>query len=291
MPTLLVGEDFQSYSPGAGIPTNFVGDGIVFFPTFEDWTSSPFFGNGTKGFFFYGVIKYISSGFPNNTSVFWEDLKTSDNPSFGGGCINVGQVDLVNFVGPVYCSVDYENDGTISISIAGQPTKFNSIDVVGINFDTWGYKQANIVVGTQTVGGTVFVSVAIDLAINGTLVLSIPDTITNIPVSSTPFGSPTINTWKFKSIGLNGSYLDNLYIYDGLKTIGDFPAPGTPHLRISQGVVEPVKLPSGANVRITQGVIEQISLPSSANIRITQGVIELIRKKSATAGGWKVYEA
>lgn len=87
----------------------------------------------------------------------------------------------------------------------------------------------------------------------------------------------------------NFSYMDIF----SLDSDGEIePGLGDPSVaRITQGVLEPITLPTTNLARITQGVIELSSLPGN-NARITQAVIEILTTGGGAAtGGWKVYEA
>lgn len=299
-PTILINEDFESYARGSmGYPTNFIPDGIVFSPTFVDFShgdihgdnleNGALFGNLTKGYYFYGAIKYIGSASVMQTSVFYEDCKTSDNSGVFNGNIIFASVDPISLIGSDIVSINYQADGTITVNVSGNTPLLSTHQV--FNFNLWSYKQINVTISTVLISGITYLTAQVDLAIDGNIIISTPTLQTNLN-AATVGGGAGVNCWIFRSIGINGSYLDNLTIYSGIVTINTFPVMGTPNVRMSEGITEYIKLPTSANIRMTQGILEYIKLPTSANIRVTQMVIELIRSKSGTStSGGRVYEA
>lgn len=69
------------------------------------------------------------------------------------------------------------------------------------------------------------------------------------------------------------------------------PHPGSPQIRVTKAVVEPIELPTTASVRVTGGLLEIEELPSSAKIRVSTCFIELISERTGSSGGWIVKEA
>lgn len=71
--------------------------------------------------------------------------------------------------------------------------------------------------------------------------------------------------------------------------------PQDAHIRVSQVIVEPLRLPNQGNLRVSQVVIEVLKLPNpSGHLRVTQAVIELPKASTIippAGGSNQLYEA
>ena len=186
----------------------------------------------------------------------------------------------------VIFSLYVENDRTIS---ATAPGIFLGNSNFAISDNDWNFFQVNVTLGTANVSGTVFLTVATDIIINGIDRLSIITQTTNAVVSSLPTGGADCEQWQFQA-NIQNTIFSNITANSGIDPIPNYPHPGSPFGRVSQAVIEPIELVSSSNARVSQGVIEIQELPSTANVRISQMVIELLLA-NAVAGGWQIYEA
>ncbi len=215
-----------------------------------------------------GDLRYDDGNFYTNItlySAFYDASLVWGNPIFEG----LG-VDTTIFAQPVnLVSLTTETDGTVSVRIPNFSGALigNSGDF-SLHHRRWYLSQLNLSV--FNVSGIVHVSV--DVAIDGQVIISGATGSTGISTSNLAG-----NLARFRFFDLLTSGLKDSFTLDTTQSIPSYARPGTPIVRVTQGVAEVSKLPSTAEVRISQGIAELPELPDFAKIRVSQGIIELLQ--------------
>jgi len=300
MPTYIINDNLQSYSPGSGAPNNFNGIGIVFGSQFIRGSANPS-PSPAPGFYektgiYYSLFGQIAfplnanlAGYPTqNTTVIWSALGDG-SVSFNPGTLILASTDpsnpnnIINLL-----EISVESDGSITGSMLG--AKVNSLNQNWYP-KTWQIFQVDANFTSDLIGSIHYIGCTFSVAVNGIVVISNAILTSTIQTASTWNGSPDVNQWIWTGTP-NGQNYGEFAITAALETIPTYPNAGSPKALISQMVVEQLLLPSDANVRVSQMIVEQMLLPSNANARISQMVVELIKnyKASPSGGGWLTKE-
>lgn len=298
MPSQIINDTLQGYSPGNGQPAGFQLKGIVFnsefinFNTIRPPRPSPgwYERQGIGYFLFGGPAQYPVDNqlslFPvSDTSVFWA---TWGPP--GIGILSLLSLDAnPPYNGPTVLSFKIEADYSLSSVIPGVPT-INSLKQVYFE-GIWQFWQVNASIGLTVVGGVTFVTVAFTVIVDGVIVLSSLPVTTGIPAASMYLGSNVVNAWQF--LGPQpGAYFGEFSIYDGLQPHPFYPNPGVSvNMRMSQVVMEHIRQPPN-KIRASQMVTEVVRKPSDRNMRASQMVVEIILNGAFNpTGGFYVRES
>jgi hypothetical protein len=176
---------------------------------------------------------------------------------------------------------DFSISGYTGNNTTSYPPPFGNTGSGNLYFpwNTWYFCQLNLATGFITVGGNQYVTVTIELAIEGSIVLMAGPINTFILVSSLGKNAVDQIAWE------GNPYIDISQVtLEDQVPIDTYPNPGTPNIRVSQMPIEVMTLPSNANVRLTQMPIEYMILPTTANVRASQMVIELATPFPSSTG-------
>ena len=173
----------------------------------------------------------------------------------------------------LYLEDDFSISGYSTSNISQYPPPYGNTGQGGFYFppSTWYFCQLNISLGTITISGTQYVTVTIEFAIMGTVLLMAGPINTGVTVASLAFNAVDMVGWS------GAPYIDISQIQlEDLVAIDDYPNPGTIiNHRLNQFPVEVMTLPDNSNVRLNQFPTEVMTLPQTANVRASQLVIEL----------------
>jgi hypothetical protein len=294
MPAYIFQDNLQSYSPGPGAPTNFNGLGIVFESEFFDFTTGPhptpapgFYERTGIGYGLFGQIAFPLNAdlaaFPTAvTTVVWATLSQNFNP----GLLSLSSTDPSNPTNQtVLLGMNLEGDASVSITAPGA-TKVNSLAPIPWQ-ETWLLFQLVAGFGSTLVGGTAVVTVSVDLAVGGQILLSGALLVTNIAVSSLWNSASSVNQWIFTGVS-NGQFFGEFSGTTDAQTLPFYPFPAsTVNSHLSQAIVELGEI-TPSNARVTQGIVELMG-ESPSNARLTQAIVELIHSLGGGAGVFPEY--
>lgn len=226
----------------------------------------------------------------NEITAYWVGVNTPD--------MIIGASTTSTALGQNYAWLHVEADRTVSFyvnSTFGSPgvgvpvgRSVNQVTYV----DTWQDYQVDVhtasaVVVISSTSTRTVLQVSGDIFVEGTLVVNVPPTNTDLDIASLPFAINKINNLQFSGNG----FIDNLWATNPVVGTATFPFIGTgvnpTKARVTQGAVEVVKRFT-SQALVTQGAVEVIKLPPR-QARVTQGVIEVIKRGNTTQ--WEVYEA
>lgn len=153
-------------------------------------------------------------------------------------------------------AVGMNGDHTLWVTMLGVPASHESqyvgSSVTPINYSTWYWVEANVIFGTYIIGPDAFVSVEINLAINGIEEIATGTLLSGVTEAS--IGGPgRIDRWIFAPGTINGSGIDNILVETGGGAIP--PPPATEPATLFQAVVETLETDDPDAV-IYQAVVE-----------------------------------
>jgi len=262
----IVHDDFEGYAIGQQLPFGgWTANGAVFIDRIVQEGV-----RGSKAFKLFGQAAWSNNALQTSFTLRLE--------YYTGG----SALPLQLFNGSHYAfEVDLNVDGSITIPQIGGAGA-TSTTPPNFSFPDWNSIQLNV---TVTAGATTML-VNCSAAINGESVLS-GGFDTGILLTSIP-GGIGIDRFIVGSRALSPVWIDEFTIDTPRQAIPFESFPGSPKIRISQAVIEPVEIPDTAKVRVSQGVIEPVLIPDNAKIRISQAVIEIIM---ILVPGWSVHES
>jgi hypothetical protein len=288
MPSIILNDQLQSYTPGTGIPSQFELTGIAFVYEFIDFdagrppTPAPGFYERTGiGYFFFGN----NLQFPTNSNLSLYPLSSASIFWAGLGFPKFSVMSLSStspYQGPTILTTSLESDYSMSVVVPGVAPNANSLKQVFFE-NTWQYWQITVLIGEIMVSGVLYATIQYQVAVDGIQIFNtgIPYT-TGIPIVDMYLGAPLINAWEWTG----SSYYGEFTFYNGLTAFPFFPnESATINMFESQVVAEYVGQPFNINMRKSQDVTEVVQKPSDRNMRKSQDIIELIVHGNFNPGG------
>jgi hypothetical protein len=263
VPAYVFNDNLQSYSPGSGYPSGFMGSGIVFTHDFVNGSASPtpspigFYENAGIYFSFFGtgltfpVTADLAMYFTPQTSVAW--WAWGQDPQFPPGGLQLVSINPVNPSNTfTLLSIEFQPDNSVSLLAPGA-TSVNSL-VQCFDYFTWTFFSMNASFSSALVGGVSCVNVTVNMYVNGVQLFSSAFLQTTVPVSSLWNASPGINQWNFPTA--NYGYLG---VTSAIEPLPFYPNPGaTINAKAPQMIAEIVNLPLPPNARAAQLIVEII---------------------------------
>ena len=241
----IVDDDFQGYSIGASAP---FGDWILEGGAITNVIVSGHAPTGMdRAFRLFGnvLIDPTIPGYLTSFTVFVAIFKGQLGQvlAFGNG---------PNLTGHIFeiLALKVEADSTLSVTGPLTETLGNSHDA-WLDYNAVNFVQVNVQLSDVLVSGVKHINIDCQVALNGTQVISFNAT-TGAPVTDLANGTSEVN--RFYLTAAEAFY--SAYTLDNLKSINDYPHPGTPSALAFQASVEVDILPDTAKVRILQAVVE-----------------------------------
>lgn len=247
---------------------------------------------GIQGGQYYQMFGEINRvDIPTGAVTIWFGLLPRVDGFIGASLLSLSNGTVTNSAVSV-TNLRVEPDQTISIYCNGTfggntgTAVLDNANGFALHLGDWHFCQLNAAYTAHAGTGTdtnTYLKVDAELAINGTSMVQ-ANVVTGIIVGNLPTANPDIAIYDWA-----GSFgLDNI-LAESIVPINQFPNPGTPNIRISQGVVEVAHNIDDPAGRVSQGVIEVTEQINTVAARISQGVIELLIIEQG--GSWYMYEA
>lgn len=236
--SILVDDDFSTYALGANPPYGaLVDSGAVV---------KPFIANLNPGF--YGDAQYVNmpslqalqypTSAPSTSLPAYTDFTLFMGMRLGGvgtdqqGAILQLNSNLSPFAGVILLTIGINNDGTFLVQSA------DGGDIAVSDQYVMSQKWFMLQVTAHFYAASGILKMDIQVAVNGVLAIN-SSLLSNRSTSSLP-----AFYWNNLLLGgcANGSEMGRVTIYDELIAIGTNPHPGTPEARVSQGVIELIRL-------------------------------------------------
>lgn len=236
--SILYDNDFSTYAPGQNPPYGSLENVSVVTPTI---------GNTIPGI--YGDSQYVVM--PALKALIYPHINPSSSlPAFAALSVFMGfrenptgadqegtllavNNNLTPFAGGTLLTWSINNDGTFSLtSDQGGDKKTTDFSLLQ---DKWAFLQLTALFSTA--GGKVVM--AVNLGVNG---INVASAVLVSNRNASDF--PTLY-WNNLIIGGagGGSFLGRVTIYDSIQSIGNNPHSASPEARISQGIIELIRLP------------------------------------------------